>query len=202
MVRERDHGTDRRASPCRGTGGTTPGGSGCDRGAAPPGDLAAGAGADLPRGGRSARFRAALGGAAGGPLQRSGEEAPGGTGGPAAAERADGEPARPGGAVPGGAVRFGRAAEGAARGWRAVERPQGRGLDGAASRPGVGASAARLGGAEAARVVGPGSPAAAPPLGHTRAAGSAATKLDEAVAPLAAGPQTVVVGTSAGSVGR
>src|SRR3712207_7707242 len=64
MVRERDHGTDRRASPCRGTGGTVPGGSGCDRGAAPPGDLAAGAGADLPRGGRSAGLRAALGGAA------------------------------------------------------------------------------------------------------------------------------------------
>src|SRR3712207_8772540 len=84
MVRERDHGADRRASPCRGTGGTIPGGSGCDRGAALPGDLAAGAGADLPRGGRSAGLRAALGGAAGGPLQRL---RTGGTGGPAAAER-------------------------------------------------------------------------------------------------------------------
>src|SRR3712207_9537175 len=66
------------------SGGTIPGGSGCDRGAALPGDLAAGAGADLPRGGRSAGLRAALGGAAGGPLQRL---RTGGTGGPAAAER-------------------------------------------------------------------------------------------------------------------
>jgi transposase len=67
-----------------------------------------------------------------------------------------------------------------------VERSQGRGLDGAASRPGVGASAARLGGAEAARVVGPGPAAAAPPLGHARAAGIAEKKLDEAVAQAAA----------------
>jgi transposase len=67
-----------------------------------------------------------------------------------------------------------------------VERPQGRRLDGAASRPGGGASAARLGGAEAARVVGPGPAAAAPPLGHARAAGGAEKKLDEAVAQAAA----------------
>src|SRR5215217_2027032 len=144
MVRERDHGTDRRASPRGGVGGALPGGAGRDRGAAPPGDLAAGAGADRPRSGRGAGLRAALGGAAGRPLQRL---RPWGAGRPAAAEWPGGKPAHPR-----GAVRLGRAAEAAARGWRAVERPQGRGLDGAASWSGGGASAARLGGAEAARV--------------------------------------------------
>ena len=178
MVRERDHGADRRASPCRGTGGTIPGGTGCDRGAAHPGDLAAGAGTDLPRGGRGAGLRAALGGAAGRPLQRVRPRSPRR---PAAAERPGGKPAHPG-----GAVRLGRAPEGAARGRRAVERPQGRCLDGTASQPGGGASAAWLGGAEAARVVGPGPAAAAPPLGHARAAGGAEKKLDEAVAQAAA----------------
>src|SRR5215217_1226282 len=47
------------------------------------------------------------------------------------------------------------------------ERPQGRRLDGGASRPGEGAPAARLGGPEADRLVGPGAAAAA------RARGSA-----------------------------
>src|SRR3712207_8696211 len=70
MARERDHGTDRRASAAGGVGGAVPGGAGRDRGAALPGDPAAGAGADLPRGGRGAGLRAALGGAAGRPLER------------------------------------------------------------------------------------------------------------------------------------
>src|SRR5215213_8485253 len=166
------------ASPCRGTGGTIPGGPGRGRGSAPPGDLAAGAGADRPRSGRGAGLRAALGGAAGRPLQRL---RPWGAGRPAAAEWPGGKPAHPR-----GAVRLGRAAEAAARGWRAVERPQGRGLDGAASWSGGGASAARLGGAEAARVVAPGPAAAAPPHGYARAAGGAEKKLDEAVARAAA----------------
>src|SRR5829696_297741 len=99
---------------------------------------------------------------------------PWGAGRPAAAEWPGGKPAHPR-----GAVRLGRAAEAAARGWRAVERPQGRGLDGAASWSGGGASAARLGGAEAARVVAPGpAAAAAPPHGYARAAGGAEKKLD------------------------
>src|SRR5215207_7816917 len=155
-----------------------PGGPGRDRGAAPPGDLALGAGADRPRSGRGAGLRSALGGAAGRPLQRL---RPWGAGRPAAAEWPGGKPAHPR-----GAVRLGRAAEAAARGWRAVERPQGRGLDGAASWSGGGASAARLGGAEAARVVAPGPAAAAPPHGYARAAGGAEKKLDEAVARAAA----------------
>src|SRR5215207_8361709 len=70
MVRERDHGTHRRASPCRGTGDAGPSRAGRDGGAALPGDLAAGAGADDPRGGRGAGLRAAPGGGAGGARQR------------------------------------------------------------------------------------------------------------------------------------
>src|SRR5918993_5208943 len=59
------------------------------------------------------------------------------------------------------AGRLGRAGDGAARGRRGVERSQGRPLDGAASRPGEGACAARLGGPEADRLVRPGAAAAA-----------------------------------------
>jgi len=165
MLREWGHGADRRASPCRGTGGAVPGGTGCDRGAALPGNLAAGAGTDLSRGGRGAGLRAALGGAAGRALQRVRS---GSARRPAAAERPRRHPADRS-----GAVRLGRAAEGAARGWRAVERPQGRRLDRLPPRPGGGASAARLGGAEAARVVGPGAAAATSPFGHAGAAGGA-----------------------------
>src|SRR5688572_10824967 len=44
MVREVGHGADRRASVGRGIGGAVSGGAGPDRGAARPGDLAAGAG--------------------------------------------------------------------------------------------------------------------------------------------------------------
>src|SRR5215203_2397171 len=57
---------------------------------------------------------------------------------------------------------------------------------GLAAWSGGGASAARLGGAEAARVVAPGPAAAAPPHGYARAAGGAEKKLDEAVARAAA----------------
>src|SRR3712207_4794358 len=65
MARERDHGADRRASVSGGTGsggtgGTVPCGAGRDRGAALSGDLVAGAGTDLPRGGRGAGLRATL----------------------------------------------------------------------------------------------------------------------------------------------
>src|ERR671913_2145789 len=67
----------------------------------------------------------------------------------------------------GGALRLGRAGDGAARGRRALERPQGRHLDGAAPRSGQGAPAARLGGAEADRLVDPGAAAAAWPRRHT-----------------------------------
>src|SRR3712207_4455796 len=79
MVRERDHGTDRRASLCRGAGGAIPGGAGRDRGAALPGDLAAGAGAHRAGGFGGAGLRAALGGGTGAALRRnaSGPEAPG-----------------------------------------------------------------------------------------------------------------------------
>ena len=59
----------------------------------------------------------------------------------AAAERPGGEPADRG-----WAGRLGRAGAPAARGWRAVERPQGRRLDGAAARPRARPPAARLGG--------------------------------------------------------
>jgi transposase len=52
-----------------------------------------------------------------------------------------------------------------------VERPEGGGLDGAASRPGEGAPAARLGGAEADRLVAPGAAAAACAGRRARAAG-------------------------------
>src|ERR687889_370357 len=144
MVRERDHGTDRRASPRGGAGGAVPGGAGRDRGAALPGDLAAGAGADLPRGGRGAGLRAALGRGTGAALQRV---RPGGPGRPAAAEWP-----RRNAADRSGAGRPGQAGAEAARGWRRVERPQGGGLDGAAPRPGEGASATRLGGAAADRL--------------------------------------------------
>src|SRR3712207_651544 len=153
MVRERDHGTDRRASPRGGTGGALPGGAGRDRGAALPGDLAAGAGTDLPRGGRGAGFRAALAGGTGRPLQRLWSR---GAGRPAAAEW----PHR-NAADRSGAGRLGQAVEGTARGQRAVEWPQGGGLDGTASRPGEGASAARLGCAAADRLVAAGAAAAA-----------------------------------------
>src|SRR3712207_6755097 len=61
---------------------------------------------------------------------------------PAAAQRPGRQPADPG-----RARRLGQAVEGTARGRRAVERPQGCRLDGAAPRPGEGAPAARLGGA-------------------------------------------------------
>src|ERR687897_264789 len=59
----------------------------------------------------------------------------------------------------------------AARRRRAVERPQGRRLDGAAARPRARASAARLGGAEADRLVPSGAAAAACARGNARAAG-------------------------------
>src|SRR5918912_701739 len=70
----------------------------------------------------------------------------------------------------------------AARGRRAVERPQGRRLDGGAPRPGEGAPAARLGGPEAHRLVDPGATAAAPAGGDTRAAGGVQGGLEAAVA--------------------
>src|SRR4029453_17365467 len=89
-------------------------------------------------------------------------------------------------ADPGPAGRLGRAVAGAARGWRVVERPQGRCLDGAASRAGEGASPARLGGAEAAGVVGPDTAAAPSARGDAGGPGSAEKKLDEAVAQAAA----------------
>src|SRR5918997_439762 len=174
MVRERDHVTHRRTPPCRGAGDALPGGTGRDGGAALPGDLAAGAGADDPRGGRGAGLRAALGDAAGGALQRP---RPRGARRWAAAQRQGRQPAHPG---PAG--RLGRAGDGAARGRRGVERPQGRPLDGATSRPGKGACAARLGGAAADRLVRPGAAAAACARGHARAAGRLQKGLEEAVA--------------------
>jgi transposase len=63
-----------------------------------------------------------------------------------------------------------------------VERPQGRRLDGGASRPAEGASATRLGGAEADRLVHPGAAAAARARGHARAAGGVQGGLEAAVA--------------------
>src|SRR5215204_3445942 len=180
MIRSLDHGADCRTPAGGGAGGTLPGGAGCDGGAALPGDLAAGAGADGARGGRGAGLRAALGGGVGGALQQLRSR---GAGRPAAAERPERQPADPG---PAG--RLGRAAAGAAGGWRGVERPEGRRLDGAASRAGEGASPARLGGAEAAGVVGPDTAAAPSARGNLRRPGSAQKKLDEAVAQAAAAP--------------
>ena len=63
-----------------------------------------------------------------------------------------------------------------------MERPEGRVLDGAAPRPGEGAPAARLGGAEADQLVGPGAAAAPPAGGDTRAAGELQGGLEAAVA--------------------
>ncbi len=63
-----------------------------------------------------------------------------------------------------------------------MERPQGRGLDGAAPRPGEGASAARLGGAEAGRLVAPGAAAAARARRGARGAGGRQQGLAAAVA--------------------
>jgi transposase len=63
-----------------------------------------------------------------------------------------------------------------------VERPQGRRLDGGASRPGEGAPAARLGGAEADRLVDPGAAAAACARRDTRGAGGVQGGLEAAVA--------------------
>jgi hypothetical protein len=80
------------------------------------------------------------------------------------------------------AARPGRAPEAAAGGRRRLERPQGRGLDGAAPRPGQGASAARLGGAAADRLVPPGAAAAARARGDARGAGGLRGGLDAAVA--------------------
>jgi hypothetical protein len=151
MVWERRHGTDRRPPVRCGVGGALPGGAGRGGGAAHPGDLAPGAGADLPRGRAGAGLRAALGGGTGGPLQRP---RPCGAGRPAAAEWPGGQPADRG-----RAGRPGRAGADAARRRRAVERPQGRRLDRAPSRPGTGAPAARPGGAEADRLVAPGTTA-------------------------------------------
>ena len=85
------------------------------------GDLAAGAGTDLPRSGRGAGLCAALAGGVGGPLQRAW---PCGAGRPAATERPGGEPA-----AGRRAGRPGRAAADPARRRRAVERPQGGGLE-------------------------------------------------------------------------
>ena len=175
MVRERDHGVDRRTSPRRGTGGAVSGGAGRDRGAALSGDLASGAGAHRAGGLGGAGLRAALGGGAGAALQRLRTERPGR---PAAAQRPGGQPADRR-----GALRLGRAGGGgAARGRRRLERPQGRHLDGAAARPGEGASAAWLGGAEADRPVHPGAAAAACARGDTRTAGGVQGGLDAAVA--------------------
>jgi len=63
-----------------------------------------------------------------------------------------------------------------------MERPQGRGLDGAAPRPGGGASAARLGRAATARLVAPVAAPTTPARGGTRAAGGAEKKIGRAVA--------------------
>ena len=63
-----------------------------------------------------------------------------------------------------------------------MERPQGRGLDGAPPRPGGGASAARLGRAAAARLVAPVAAAAAPARGVPGAEDGAEKKLARAVA--------------------
>src|SRR5215218_6161734 len=109
--------------------------------------------------------RAPAGGGVGGALQQLRSR---GAGRRAAAERPERQPADPG---PAG--RLGRAAAGAAGGWRGVERPEGRRLDGAASRAGEGASPARLGGAEAAGVVGPDTAAAPSARGNVRRPGSA-----------------------------
>jgi transposase len=115
-----------------------------------------------------------VGDAAGGALQRLG---PRGAGRPAAAQRQGRQPADRR-----GALRLGRADADAARGWRRVERPQGRRLDGAAPRLGGGASAARLGGAAADRLVAAGAAAAARARGDARAAGRLQGGLEAAVA--------------------
>src|ERR687898_1861192 len=174
MVREHGHGTDRRAFARRGVGGAVPGGARRDRGTALPGDLAAGAGPDLPRSGRGAGLRAALGGGTGGALQRV---RPGRAGRPAAPERPDRQPPDPG-----AAGRPRQAGATAARRRRAVDRPQGRRLDRAAPRLGEGASAARLGSPEADRVVDPDAAAAEPARSDARAAGGVQKGLRAAVA--------------------
>src|SRR5215218_1658251 len=174
MVLEHGHGAHRRALVRRGVGGALPRLPRRDGSPAPAGDLAAGAGADGAGGGRGAGLRAALGGAAGGPLQRL---RPRGAGRPAAAQRPPGEPAHSG-----VAGRLGPAAEEAARRWRGVERPQGRGVDGAAPRPGGGASAARLGCPATARLVAAVAAPAPPARGGTRRAGGAEKKIGAAVA--------------------
>src|SRR5918998_2621748 len=174
LVWERGHGADRRALARGGAGGALPRRAGRDRGAALPGDLAAGAGTDLPRSGRGAGLRAALGRGTGGPLQRAW---PCGAGRPAATEWPGGEPADQR-----CAGRPGRAAADATRGRRAVERAEGRGLDGAPAWPGAGASAARLGRAAADRVVPSGAAPAASQGGNARAERGLQGGLDAAVA--------------------
>src|ERR687894_2313706 len=102
---------------------------------------------------------------------------PRGAGRPAAAQRQGRQPADRR-----GARRLGRAGAGSARGRRGVERPQGGGLDGAASRPGEGAPAARLGGAAADRLVAAGAAAAACARRGARGAGGLQGGLEAAVA--------------------
>src|SRR4051812_2566848 len=117
---------------------------------------------------------AALAGGTGRSLQHAW---PCGAGRPAATEWPGGEPADQR-----GAGRPGRAGADAARRRRAVERAEGRDLDGAAAWPGAGASAARLGSAEADRLVPSGATTAASAGGHARAAGGLQGGLDAAVA--------------------
>src|SRR4051795_8854128 len=137
------HGGGGDAPERRGAGGTVPRRLGRPVDAAPPGDLAAGEGPPDGRGGRDDRVRGAVGREAAGALQRRGS---GGPGRPTAAQREG-----PDGADAGAARRVAAALGGAAAGRRAVDQPQGRGLDGGGARAGRGGGPARLGGAAGGR---------------------------------------------------
>ncbi|CAA9359417.1 MAG: hypothetical protein AVDCRST_MAG11-4014, partial [uncultured Gemmatimonadaceae bacterium] len=167
-------GADRRAFVRRGAWGALPRGAGRDRGAAHPGDLAAGPGARRAGGGRRAGLRPALGGAAGRALQRA---RPRRLGRPAAPQRPRGERAD---ARAAGRAR--RALAAAARGRGALDRSQGGALDGRPARGRAGARAARLGSSATGPLVDPGAAPAPPAIGHGRAAGRVQGGLDAAVA--------------------
>src|SRR5690349_20664204 len=146
-----------------GAGGAVPRRGGRPLGPARPSDPAAGEGSRGGRGGRDDRVRGAVGREAAGPLQRRGS---GRARRPATAQRDETDDpeagtARQAAGPPGGA---------AAR-RRAVEQPQGRGVDGGGARAGRGGGPARLGGAAGGWVVGPGAAAGASGAGHGGRAG-------------------------------
>src|SRR3954471_16445947 len=126
-----------------GAGGAVPRRGGRPLGPARPGDLAAGEGSRGGRGGRDDRVRGAVGREAAGAVQRrgSGRARRPATGQRDEADDPEAGAARQAAGPPGGA---------AAR-RRAVEQPQGRGVDGGGARAGRGGGPARLGGAAGGR---------------------------------------------------